>query len=532
MAQFKGALGDTVKELTGFSLTQLSVAAAVGTTARFLKQSVDEYSAYVESVDKASMFTGMAADEMSRLIQVADDFRVDQQALTNALRMGAQNGFEPTLENIIALADEYNALQNPTQQAEMLQRKFGRSWADIVPLLKRGGAAIRDSIEDIDASLVVTQEAIDSNREYQKAMDDLGDAWMGVKYELGRTLIPALTDVINLSMATQQQAEAEGTAWARNIPIIGGLYQGYLLLQNGLAAHTEGSKKATAEVGKLTEAQIAARDATREVASAYGGWNDEIYSAYRGLSNTEGAADKLTEAQDRLKAAIEGMEGAAEDFLSGTANDLKASLEQTLPEASGKLEEGLGVVDEVFGSTFLADSEKQRAIDELSQKFADGQLDVGEYKAALIAMRDEGLAAVEQGWKDAILEAKNYQRTVLNMPKYVDVEIHFSATGDVGALDWVADQGGIGGGGSGGLDQGRGGVQEGWATGVSNFVVPPGYPNDSFIVGLTSGEVANVTPAGQAGGSGRITIENLTITSAVDYEMLLYQLANDLHGRN
>ena len=53
----------------------------------------------------------------------------------------------------------------------------------------------------------------------------------------------------------------------------------------------------------------------------------------------------------------------------------------------------------------------------------------------------------------------------------------------------------------------------GFANGVSNFVVPQGFPNDSFMVGLTSGETVNVTPAGQRGGSGG-TI-NINIYSAI-----------------
>lgn len=38
--------------------------------------------------------------------------------------------------------------------------------------------------------------------------------------------------------------------------------------------------------------------------------------------------------------------------------------------------------------------------------------------------------------------------------------------------------------------------EEGWASGVSGFIVPPGYPNDSYLVGLTSGERVDVAPVG------------------------------------
>jgi hypothetical protein len=50
------------------------------------------------------------------------------------------------------------------------------------------------------------------------------------------------------------------------------------------------------------------------------------------------------------------------------------------------------------------------------------------------------------------------------------------------------------------------------AAGGANFVVPPGYPNDSYRMGVQSGEHVQVTPAGQSGGvSGGMTI-NVTST--------------------
>lgn len=41
----------------------------------------------------------------------------------------------------------------------------------------------------------------------------------------------------------------------------------------------------------------------------------------------------------------------------------------------------------------------------------------------------------------------------------------------------------------------------GFAAGVTDFVVPPGFPNDSYVVGLSSGERVNVAPAGGGGGN-------------------------------
>jgi hypothetical protein len=51
------------------------------------------------------------------------------------------------------------------------------------------------------------------------------------------------------------------------------------------------------------------------------------------------------------------------------------------------------------------------------------------------------------------------------------------------------------------------GNRQEYATGVENFVVPAGYPDDTYLVGLTSGETVSVTPTGMAGTSeGGVTI--------------------------
>ena len=45
----------------------------------------------------------------------------------------------------------------------------------------------------------------------------------------------------------------------------------------------------------------------------------------------------------------------------------------------------------------------------------------------------------------------------------------------------------------------------GLASGGS-FIVPPGFSNDSFLMGVSSGEEVNVTPAGRSGASGRTSL--------------------------
>ena len=191
-----GNVDGMVRSLTGFSLAQVSVAGAVAKGAEMVTEAISNYSSYVEQVDHMAIRTGMATEEISRLVQVADDFRVETATLERAMTLALQNGFEPTTDNLAKLADQFVAMQDPTERAAAMQDIFGKSWADLVPLLERGGDAIRAASAGIDDSLIVTDDAVAKNRDYIAAMDGLSDAWAGVQNQAAQGLIPALTDVV------------------------------------------------------------------------------------------------------------------------------------------------------------------------------------------------------------------------------------------------------------------------------------------------------------------------------------------------
>lgn len=65
------------------------------------------------------------------------------------------------------------------------------------------------------------------------------------------------------------------------------------------------------------------------------------------------------------------------------------------------------------------------------------------------------------------------------------------------SLDRGNDQGNPGGAGSGTERN-----DANFAQGVSDFKVPPGFANDSFSIGVSSGETVNVAPEGESGGGG------------------------------
>jgi hypothetical protein len=82
------------------------------------------------------------------------------------------------------------------------------------------------------------------------------------------------------------------------------------------------------------------------------------------------------------------------------------------------------------------------------------------------------------------------------------------------------------------------GTPIGFAAGVSDYVVPPGHNKDDFMVGLSSGETLNVTPAGETSdkGGGGISIGAINITAGAGanglqiYQQFKLALQNDMRA--
>lgn len=200
------------QNLTGVSIGTAGAIAlagkAVQTGIQFTKEAITETVAYSKEVRELGQITGLTSEETSRLIQVGDDWGISIDDLRTAMQMAVKNGMVPSIDNLAVLADEYVNATDKTVFAEKATKLFGRQWTTLVPMLAKGGDALRDQAEAIDDNLLVTDEMISTSREYEVAVDDLNDTVQGLKYELGQQFIPVLTDVMN---ELNRVAEEHGT---------------------------------------------------------------------------------------------------------------------------------------------------------------------------------------------------------------------------------------------------------------------------------------------------------------------------------
>lgn len=189
----QGFGGEMAKQVIG----TVSLTAAVYKAGQFVASSVSDWADYADGMRLSAQMAGVTTEEMSRLSQAADDFRVPMETMQRSMEMALKNGFTPTIENIAALSDQLLGITDPAARAAAASKIFGKSYADMMPFLLAGGDAIRNGTAAIADNLVVTAQAAKEAKAYKDAVDALGDAWTGFKNKIGSGIVSGLADVIN-----------------------------------------------------------------------------------------------------------------------------------------------------------------------------------------------------------------------------------------------------------------------------------------------------------------------------------------------
>jgi hypothetical protein len=217
--QVQGAMSTAAGQLMATGFQQIS-----GAVQNLATDILNTSTTYIREVEEMARATGMASEDTSRLMQVADDYRVSTADLTMAVRTysktqkDAGNNSQISLDTIASLSDEYLRLAPGVQRNNFLMEKFGRSGLSMALMMEQGGESIRKMSGEVDSSLVVTQEAIKAQREYELAMDDFEDSLTGVKIELAKALLPVLKDLVVMLKESIIPGLKAAAQWFTNLP--------------------------------------------------------------------------------------------------------------------------------------------------------------------------------------------------------------------------------------------------------------------------------------------------------------------------
>ena len=326
--QLNKGLGSAKQSLQGFGsemakqvIGTVSLTSAVYKAGKTVIDSIRDWADYADTMRLSAQMAGVTTEEMSRLTQAADDFRVPVEVMQRSMEMALKNGFTPTIDNLAALSDHLLAINDPALRAAKASEIFGKSYADMMPFLLAGGDAIRDATESISDSLVVTEEAAQQAKEYKDQLDALSDSWTGVKNTIGEAVIPVLTEVFNqindstsISDLREQLGDvAEAARDAGKITddqynaIMKGAYdrtkttgEAVEFLDYYLRALTGTTSEAASATEELTDAEIEVATASIEAAEAQAELNAEIANIKSLDANYKGIIDLAYEYSDIL----------------------------------------------------------------------------------------------------------------------------------------------------------------------------------------------------------------------------------------
>lgn len=308
---------------------------------------------------------GTTTEEASRLKEVADDTGISLDSLKTSLKLAQKDGFEPNIEGLARMADEYNALAPGVERTQFLLDRFGKSGEEMGKLLEKGGAGIRAMSDAMDEGLIVTQKAYEQARQYQISVDAIKDSWDALTYKAAPPLIDAMTNIIDYQrdwMRAQEMAKEQGIVWT-----------GVINLQ------TQRLLDAAAAEREQADAALLAVDASQEAGGEFETEAEKASRLAEEAKAAEQAIKDMTEANKEYVNQIEKVSGINQDYEKGLADANKALADGkiTIDEYNSKLEELAAKREDTTKRMMLSMLEQQLAQNKFTIEERDALIQQG-----------------------------------------------------------------------------------------------------------------------------------------------------------
>ena len=181
---------------------------------------------YGDELTQMSMRTGESTENLSRLRFAAQQSDVDVASLAKGLNvltknanlaadgnkksadafkdlgikvLGADGQLRPMSSLLLDVADKFSKMEDGTEKAAAAQEIFGKSGAELIPLLDEGRAGIErlgDQAQRL--GLVMGTEAALAGDVFNDTLDELKGSVQGVAIQVGTVFMPMLTDLAHI----------------------------------------------------------------------------------------------------------------------------------------------------------------------------------------------------------------------------------------------------------------------------------------------------------------------------------------------
>ncbi len=497
-----GADKETVTGLIKVKSAMMDAAAVAGTLvavgfaiAKAWEQTAGVAVSYANEVRGVTQSTGLQVEEASKLIQVLDDMKISYDDLQKAV---AKNGdkFDYSIQGLAKMSDAYKALGTEQERTEFMQERFGKNWVQFVEVMQQGSTKLLQAGNDINKALILDDKALASAREYEQNLDNVNDSVLALKVSMGNELIPVANDLVTHYTNISESLKENGY-W-------------YTLLHQ-FSIDEIADKKAQGEAADSATTSYTAWAYALESAATS---TDEFSNA---VMTAEEAVRAASSANQEFLSVLGSMQSSETSYIETAASltrermDLEAEKQVLLSQGYTAESDEIIAVNEKLDENTLKAQENANEHDMANKKIMlgllerkltqDGMLDDAETQWLL----EKGVAwgIYSQTVVDETARAINEANALATAINTIPSERTFTMSVMVQGADAV---GGLGAGFGEGQWMGYASGTNGWET------VPAGYPNDSYMVGLTSGEEFMVVPNGggaqpaaggeRGGGSG------------------------------
>ncbi len=152
------------------------------------------------AIDDMAQRTGLAAEEVGGLSYAAQMSGTSIESVEAAIKKMQKSGAgagKGTMADFLELAGSIAAIEDPSQRAAKAMEIFGKSGADLLPMLADGGDGIRRMIAEAESlGLVMSGADVQAAASLGDAMDRLWKVFDAVSNTIGAAFAPTLQSAI------------------------------------------------------------------------------------------------------------------------------------------------------------------------------------------------------------------------------------------------------------------------------------------------------------------------------------------------
>jgi len=159
--------------------------------------------------------TGLSVEEASRLLEVTGDLGMEAGAVETALgklnrtldpklfeELGIQiayanDGSVDVNETFLNVIQRLRDIKDPAERAKVAAQVLGRGFQSMSQLVEMGSDKLRKKLDEVSDAKVISPEELEKARRFRDSMDDLKDSAEDLSIELGNTLIPMVTTLVD-----------------------------------------------------------------------------------------------------------------------------------------------------------------------------------------------------------------------------------------------------------------------------------------------------------------------------------------------